>query len=97
MTNRPTELKDTVELMLSDDYKDRFLAEYYQAYIRFKKLYDIVDKYKHGTLDFKPDCPVQLLEQQLLYMTKYMVQLERRAEIEGIELREVEDEQNDNG
>lgn len=35
---RPTELKDTVELMLSDDYKDRFLAEYYQTHIRFTKL-----------------------------------------------------------
>lgn len=28
------ELKDTVELMNSDDYKDRFKAEYYQTKIR---------------------------------------------------------------
>ena len=28
------ELKDTVALMESDDYKDRFKAEYYQTKIR---------------------------------------------------------------
>ena len=29
------ELKDTVALMESDDYKDRFKAEYYQTKIRY--------------------------------------------------------------
>ena len=33
------ELKDTIELMQSADYKDRFKAEYFQAVIRLKKLY----------------------------------------------------------
>lgn len=94
---RPIELKDTVELMLSDDYKDRFLAEYYQTYIRFKRLFDIVDKYKRGTLDFEPTCPVSLLNMQLHHMSNYLLMLERRAEIEGIELREVEDGEDDNG
>ena len=37
------ELKNTVDLMLSDDYKDRFKAEYYQLSIRFKKLKNMVD------------------------------------------------------
>ena len=32
------ELKDTVQLMQSDDYKDRFRAEYQQLVIRFEKL-----------------------------------------------------------
>lgn len=32
------ELKDTIELMNSSDYKDRFKAEYYQLKIRYTKL-----------------------------------------------------------
>lgn len=31
------ELKDTIELMQSSDYKDRFKAEYYQLADRYKK------------------------------------------------------------
>ena len=31
------ELKDTIELMQSDDYKERFKAEYYQVKIRLEK------------------------------------------------------------
>lgn len=33
------ELKDTIELMNSSDYKDRFKAEYYQLKIRYTKLH----------------------------------------------------------
>lgn len=32
------ELKDTVEMMNSADYKERFKAEYQQVVIRYKKL-----------------------------------------------------------
>lgn len=32
------ELNNTVELMNSSDYKDRFKAEYYQTKIRYEKL-----------------------------------------------------------
>ena len=32
------EMKETIELMQSSDYKDRFKAEYYQTRIRFEKL-----------------------------------------------------------
>ena len=32
------ELKDTVELMLSDNWKDRLKAEYYQCEIRIQEL-----------------------------------------------------------
>ena len=31
------ELQDTIELMNSAEYKDRFKAEYYQAKIRYDK------------------------------------------------------------
>lgn len=32
------ELKDTIEMMTSEDYKERFKAEYYQTKIRYEKL-----------------------------------------------------------
>jgi len=32
------ELEDTVELMLSDDYRDRMKAEYWQTKIRYDRL-----------------------------------------------------------
>ena len=49
------ELKDTVQLMQSDDYKDRFIAEYRQLVIRFKKLRKMVENWNN--LDFLPECP----------------------------------------
>ena len=39
------ELKDTVEMMLSDDYKERFRAEYWQLKIRYDKLRKMVDNW----------------------------------------------------
>lgn len=35
---KPMKLKDTVELVMSDDYKERFIAEYCQTKIRYGKL-----------------------------------------------------------
>lgn len=34
----PNELRDTIEMMNSGDYKERFKAEYYQIVIRYQKL-----------------------------------------------------------
>nr|DAK60893.1 MAG TPA: hypothetical protein [Caudoviricetes sp.] len=51
------ELKDTVALMASADYKERFKAEYYQLVIRFKKLQTMLEKWDKGELDFTPTCP----------------------------------------
>ena len=58
------ELKDTIEMMTSQYYKDRFKAEYYQTKIRAEKLDDILNKYKLGYLDFTLSCPVEVLEKQ---------------------------------
>lgn len=80
------ELKDTIELMQSKEYKDRFLAEYYQVVIRATKLRDMVIKYKKGELNFKPTCPVSVLEQQLKIMEAYTDLLESRAIIENIKI-----------
>ena len=80
------ELKDTVEMMGSDDYKERFVAEYVQLKIRYKKLYAVLEKYAADKLDFKPTCPIEILYEQLDHMEAYLNVLETRAKYEGIEL-----------
>lgn len=80
------ELKDTAEMMNSDDYKERFKAEYYQAKIRYDKLDDMTVKYEAGTLNFTPKCSLVLLKQQKMHMGEYIRVLKIRAEIEGINL-----------
>ena len=82
----PSELKSTVDDMLSDDYKKRFVAEYRQTKIRYDKLDAMTVKYEAGTLDFKPDCPLELLKEQKGFMGNYLRCLKKRAEIEGIDL-----------
>ena len=71
-------LKDTVEMMNSNDYKERFKAEYYQL--------EILDKWDNGELDFTPTCPRNTYNNQFEYMVNYMTVLADRAAMEGIEL-----------
>lgn len=80
------DLKDTVDLMNSDDFKDRFKAEYYQTKIRYDKLHTMIVKYEAGTLSFTPNCSLELLKHQASMMGQYLYDLEVRAEIEKIEL-----------
>ena len=80
------ELLDTVELMVSDDYKNRMKAEYLQTKIRYDKLHKMIVKYESNTLDFEPSCSLELLKKQVSAMGQYLYYLECRSEIEGIEL-----------
>lgn len=80
------DLRETVELMESEDYKDRFKAEYYQLKIRYEKLIIMLDKWDNGELDFKPTCPREIYDKQIEGMEKYLDVLTDRAELEGIEL-----------
>lgn len=80
------DLKDTVALMNSADYKDRFKAEYAQTKIRYEKLHRMIVRHDAGTLNFTPTCPIELLKQQKSHIGQYLYCLEVRAEIEGIEL-----------
>ena len=80
------ELKDTVAMMGSADYKERFVAEHQQLKIRYKKLYAVLEKYAADKLDFKPTCPIEILYEQLDHMEAYLSVLETRAKYEGIEL-----------
>ena len=80
------ELERLIELMKSEDYKDRFRAEYYQLEDRIDKLANMLEKYKAGTLNFTPSCSYELLNSQLKAMNEYLLYLTIRAEIEGIEI-----------
>ena len=82
------ELTDTVKMMNSSDYKERYKAEYFQLKIRYEKLSEMLDKYKNGKLDFTPTCSYELLFEQLIYMENYMHILEERSFIEKINIEE---------
>ena len=95
-------LTDTVELMESSDYKDRFVAEYAQTKIRYEKLKAFNNKIEAARrvlsnpfecrpkdiVEPKHDCPEDLLREQQSVMGQYLHILEVRAEIEGIDLEE---------
>ena len=91
------ELKDTIDSMCSEDYKARFMAEYYQTKIRYEKLKKFNTKIEAARqMAFsageskcpmpRHDCPDELLREQQSVMGNYLHLLEVRAEIEGIEL-----------
>ncbi len=80
------ELKDSIEMMQSSDYKERFKAEALQVALRLDKLEGMLEKMEAGTLDFEPNCPYWLLNMQREAMSIYLEALVQRAEIEGIEL-----------
>lgn len=83
---RPTKLTDTIDLMTSEYYKDRFLAEYYQLKIRRDKLSDMMDRWPRGMLDFQPTCNYSTYEKQIKYMDKYLEILVQRAQKEKISI-----------
>lgn len=90
------ELKDTVEMMNSADYKERFKAEYHQTKTRYEKLkafnnkIEAAERTQYGSTNKVAmpthNCPNDLLRQQQSVMGEYLHLLEVRAVIEGIEL-----------
>lgn len=79
-----TNLSQTVDIMLSTDYKERFKAEYYQVVIRYKRLRDMLTKWDNNELTFKPTCPRSMYDMQIKAMADYIAVLETRAVMEGI-------------
>ena len=91
-------LFDTVEGMLSPDYKERFRAEYIQTKIRYERLKAFNTKIEAAfrTECERPevkkapmpphDCPTDLLREQQEVMGHYLHILEIRAVIEGVDL-----------
>ena len=77
------ELKDTIPLMTSADYRARFKAEYWQLKIRAGKLQSLI---QHD-MDLA-NSPEIILARQLNAMLDYLSTLALRAEFEGINLEE---------
>ena len=82
-------LADTVEMMNSSDYKERFKAEYAQLVIRYYGLRNMLEKWDNGTLEFEPTCPRSTYNMQTKAMEDYIAVLEARAVMEEINLEDV--------
>lgn len=68
------------------DWKERVVQEYKELKERYNKLHKMLIKYEAGTLDFTPNCSLELLKEQKRYMGEYLRILEIRSEIEDIDL-----------
>ncbi len=79
-------LYETIEMMNSVDFKERFKAEYYQLSIRLDALVSMLNKWGNGALNFTPKCSKETLENQVIFMQGYKKILELRADIEEVEL-----------
>lgn len=83
-------LEDTVNGMISSDYKERFVAEYRQTKIRYEKLKHFCNRIEVARMmdkeEPKHDCPLSILREQQSHMGMYLSCLEKRAIIEGIVL-----------
>lgn len=79
-------LVDSVSMMLSTDYKDRFLAEYNQLKYRYQGLLNMLKQWDDGQLAFTPTCPRATYNFQVRAMKDYLDILEIRAKIENISL-----------
>ena len=79
-------LAATATLMTSEDYKDRFKAEYIQLKNRYEGLKRMTDNWDNGILNFTPACPRAIYNFQLRAMKEYLDILEVRAKMEGINL-----------
>lgn len=79
-------LKRSAKLMLSDDYKERFVAEYMQIKNRYEGLSRMIENWDKGILSFVPTCPRETYNFQLRAMKDYMDILVVRAKIEDIKI-----------
>ena len=80
-----SELKDMEN---PDCWRARMKREYRETKERYEKLHRMVTKYEAGTLNFTPNCSIDLLKQQKRHMGEYLHDLEIRAEIEGVNLHD---------
>lgn len=79
------DLKDTTNLMTSNDYKDRLLAEYWQLKIRHQKLQVAIARKR---LDRDTKTPIDALQAQAHVMERYLNLLRLRVREENIMIGE---------
>lgn len=87
-------LEETVDMMLSDDYKERLKAEYFQLTYRIEKLSKMLFDWERGEIELNPNCDNGKYEDLLRWQLSSMTDCERfirwRAQAEGIDLFEDE-------
>ena len=79
-------LVETVNLMCSNDWEDRFVAEYIQLQIRLSKLEDVLNN-TSDTYTVNDDVLKSVMYKQRDAMESYKLCLERRANLANIDLR----------
>lgn len=77
-------LRDTVDIMLADNYIDNFKAEYFQLENRLNSLCEMIEMIM--TEGYSEFVPLTMLLDQKKIMQEYKQLLGSRAIIEGIEL-----------
>lgn len=77
-------LEETIDMMISNDYKERFIAEYHQLKERYNSLNKMINNWDN--LDFKPLCSLSIYQSQVSAMKQYLNILELRARVENINL-----------
>lgn len=80
-------LSETTWMMNSDNWRDRFVAEYVQLMVRYNKLDETIRKLK------RDDYELPLLTAQHAAMFEYLCILKARACLAGIDLPEIQAEQ----
>lgn len=82
-------LSETITMMNSSDYKERFRAEYFQLQNRIEAFDKTLAELRQGKLKYDPKCTIKLLDGQMNAMKIYKTHLEEIAKIEKISLEEV--------
>lgn len=77
-------LEETIDMMISNDYNEKFIAEYHQLKERYNDLNKMINNWDN--LDFKPFCSLSIYQSQVSAMKQYLNILELRARIENINL-----------
>ena len=79
-------LETTIPMMTSEDYRERFRAEFYQLHARYEALCEMLYKWDCGELNFEPKSDYFLLREQKRVMQEYLSILVDRAEVEDIDI-----------
>lgn len=82
-------LASTRNMMISPDYKERFVAEFTQDYNRYVGLRNMCEKWDNGKLNFVPTCPRDIYNLQLSAMEQKLAILVKRAHLEDVAINNV--------
>lgn len=69
-----------------NDYKTRFVKEYWETFRRLTRLREFIVKYEEGKLSVSVKTPIEVFKRQEKAMEEYLDVLETRAKLEDIPL-----------